>query len=69
MKGWECPKCSKVHAPFIIACDCHIGLGNPFNYPKQIIPPAGFPQCTCNTSSLHCPVHGDINRVTCESRP
>jgi phage FluMu protein Com len=20
--GWECPRCHKIHAPFIISCDC-----------------------------------------------
>jgi len=21
-KGWECPRCHKVHAPWVDACDC-----------------------------------------------
>lgn len=22
-KGWQCPVCGKVHAPWVICCDCH----------------------------------------------
>ncbi len=22
-QGWQCPVCNKVHAPFVVACDCH----------------------------------------------
>jgi rubredoxin len=21
-KGWECPRCGKIHAPFKLSCDC-----------------------------------------------
>lgn len=24
-RGWQCPVCRKVHAPFIMGCDCHKG--------------------------------------------
>lgn len=22
-KGWQCPVCGKVHAPWVASCDCH----------------------------------------------
>ncbi len=22
-KGWQCPVCGKVHAPWVSGCDCH----------------------------------------------
>jgi hypothetical protein len=22
-QGWECPRCGKVHAPWVQECDCH----------------------------------------------
>lgn len=25
-KGWECPRCHKVSAPWVASCDCHKGL-------------------------------------------
>lgn len=25
-KGWECPRCQKVHAPWVDGCDCNSGL-------------------------------------------
>lgn len=27
--GWVCPRCSKVHAPFVQSCNCSPGLGSP----------------------------------------
>jgi hypothetical protein len=23
-KGWQCPVCGRVHAPFVAGCDCHL---------------------------------------------
>ncbi len=22
MQGWECPRCHKIHSPFVSTCDC-----------------------------------------------
>lgn len=30
-KGWECPNCHKVNAPFIPHCDCHVRGNNEQN--------------------------------------
>lgn len=24
--GWECPRCYKIHSPYSLTCDCHIGI-------------------------------------------
>ena len=29
MKGWECPKCGKVFAPWVESCDHALSIGQP----------------------------------------
>ena len=23
-QGWQCPRCGKINAPWVLSCDCHI---------------------------------------------
>lgn len=45
--GWTCPKCNKVHAPFIPGCNCHITktIYGPLTSEASTLKP----QTTCKT--------------------
>lgn len=32
VKGWECPRCNKIHSPMTTSCDC---VAINWNYPKN----------------------------------
>lgn len=51
MKGWECPKCGRCYAPFVMECS----VCGPLMLPQQ----AWQPVCTCGngTAAGMCPVH------------
>jgi hypothetical protein len=50
-QGWECPKCRRVYAPFVQACQTCGNLA------VTIAP--STPVCTCGTSAAGvCPIHG-----------
>jgi len=39
-KGWECPKCGKVHAPWVAECDCYKQvLRDKETFPRPFNPP------------------------------
>ena len=73
--GWICPRCQKVHAPFVPGCDCkhvdNIGTPRP-RFPLETLPktyslpsishPMPICGCTgpcCNSACPHAP------KVTC----
>lgn len=37
--GWECPKCGKVHAPWVAECDCHLSVHRDFTMTPPPFPP------------------------------
>lgn len=37
-RGWECPKCGTVHAPWVASCRCHGGTPS-----SPALPPIGLP--------------------------
>jgi hypothetical protein len=39
-KGWECPKCGKVHAPWVAECDCYKQVSKDVvTFPRPFHPP------------------------------
>lgn len=37
-QGWICPRCGKVHAPWIASCDCHKATNNTVPKANEVWP-------------------------------
>lgn len=53
--GWLCPKCQKVHAPWVPSCTCHmVTLPVVPGSPVRNDGPARLPLCGCIVGAVCC---------------
>lgn len=44
MQGWECPRCHRIHAPWVASCDCPPAVSG-MNSDKVVIVPKETTPC------------------------